>query len=82
MRSESHIVPLIVGEPTCCKEVSDILLNEYNVYVQPINYPTVPKGTERLRLTATAAHSVEDIEFMANSLQDLWESHHALRAVA
>ncbi len=82
MRGESHIVPLIVGEPTCCKEVSDILMNEYNVYVQPINYPTVPKGTERLRLTATAAHSEEDVKFMANTLQDLWENHHALRAVA
>ncbi len=82
MRGESHIVPLIVGEPTCCKEVCDILLNDYDVYVQPINYPTVPKGTERLRLTATAAHSLDDVKFMANSLQDLWESHHMLRKVA
>lgn len=82
MRGESHIVPLIVGEPTCCKEVCDILLNDFDVYVQPINYPTVPKGTERLRLTATAAHSLEDVKFMANSLQDLWENHHMLRAVA
>ncbi len=82
MRGESHIVPLIVGEPTCCKEVSDLLMNEYDVYVQPINYPTVPRGTERLRLTATAAHSVEDIQYMANTLQDLWQSNHMLRAVA
>ncbi len=82
MKSESHIVPLIVGEPTCCKEVSDILLNDYSIYVQPINYPTVPKGTERLRLTATAAHSESDIRFMTESLQQLWESHHMLRAVA
>lgn len=82
MRGESHIVPLIVGEPNCCREVSDILLNHYNIYVQPINYPTVPKGTERLRLTATAAHSEEDVRFMANTLRDLWENHHMLRAVA
>ena len=82
LRGESHIVPLIVGEPTCCKEVSDILINEYNIYVQPINYPTVPKGTERLRLTATAAHSEEDVVFMVNTLQDMWENNHALRAVA
>ena len=82
MRGESHIVPLIVGEPTCCKEVSDVLMKEYNIYVQPINFPTVPKGTERLRLTATAAHSEEDVRFMANTLQDLWQNHHALRAVA
>lgn len=82
MRGESHIVPLIVGEPNCCKEVSDILMTDYNVYVQPINYPTVPKGTERLRLTATAAHSEADIIYMADTLQDLWENHHALQAVA
>lgn len=82
MKGESHIVPLIVGEPTCCKEVSDILMNEYDVYVQPINYPTVPRGTERLRLTATAAHSVEDVKYMARTLQGLWESNHMLRAVA
>jgi len=82
MRGESHIVPLIVGEPNCCKEVCDILLNDYNIYVQPINYPTVPKGTERLRLTATAAHSLEDVKYMVNTLQDLWESHHMLRKAA
>ncbi|PCI99086.1 MAG: 5-aminolevulinate synthase [Alphaproteobacteria bacterium] len=82
LRGESHIVPLIVGEPTCCKDVSDILMNEYNIYVQPINYPTVPKGTERLRLTASAAHSEEDVKYMANTLHDLWENNHALRAVA
>lgn len=83
MRGESHIVPLVVGEPNCCREISELLMREYNIYVQPINYPTVPKGTERLRLTATAAHSVEDINRMADVLQHLWETHHALiRAVA
>lgn len=82
LRGESHIVPLIVGEPNCCREVSEILMREYNIYVQPINYPTVPKGTERLRLTATAAHSEEDVRFMAGVLQDLWESHHLIRAAA
>ncbi|PCK00637.1 MAG: 5-aminolevulinate synthase [Zetaproteobacteria bacterium] len=80
LRGESHIVPLIVGEPICCKEVSDLLINEYNIYVQPINYPTVPKGTERLRLTATAAHSQEDVKYMANTLQNMWENNHALRS--
>lgn len=82
MRAESHIVPLIVGEPNCCREVSQILLNDYGVYVQPINYPTVPKGTERLRLTATAAHSEQDIRDFAGTLQHLWATHHALAAVA
>ncbi len=81
-REESHIVPLIVGEPNCCREVTDILLHEYDIYVQPINYPTVPKGTERLRLTATAAHSIQQIEEFAGILEDLWAHNHRLRAVA
>lgn len=83
LRGESHIVPLVVGEPNCCREISELLMREHNIYVQPINYPTVPKGTERLRLTATAAHSEADIHSMADILQHLWETHHALiRAVA
>ena len=80
IKGESHIVPVIVGEPNCCREVSNILMNEHNVYVQPINYPTVPRGTERLRLTATAAHSIEDVDHMADVLQHLWETHHGLIA--
>lgn len=79
MRGESHIVPLVVGEPTCCKEVTDLLLRDHNIYVQPINYPTVPRGTERLRLTATAAHSTQDVERMADILEDLWNSNHLLQ---
>ncbi|MCB1532632.1 MAG: 5-aminolevulinate synthase [Alphaproteobacteria bacterium] len=82
MEGESHIVPLVVGEPNCCREVTDILMDDYDIYVQPINYPTVPRGTERLRLTATAAHSEEDIRHMAQVLQELWASHHLLSAVA
>jgi len=83
MQGESHIVPLIVGEPNCCREVSEILMSAYDIYVQPINYPTVPKGTERLRLTATAAHSTDMVNKMADILEDLWENHHGLvRAVA
>lgn len=78
LRGESHIVPLIVGEPNCCREVSQLLMDEHNIYVQPINYPTVPKGTERLRLTATAAHSQEDVKHMVNTLQHMWETHHML----
>lgn len=78
MKGESHIVPLVVGEPNCCREVAAYLLREHDIYVQPINYPTVPKGTERLRLTATAAHSVEQIKRMAGVLDRLWEEHHGL----
>lgn len=82
MQGPTHIVPLVVGEPNCCREITNILLNEFDLYVQPINYPTVPRGTERLRLTATAAHSKEDIQKMADVLTHLWTTHHALRAVA
>ena len=78
---ESHIIPLIVGEPTCCKDLTDILMDEYDIYVQPINYPTVPRGTERLRLTATAAHSRADIERMVHVLQELWQTNHGLMAL-
>lgn len=79
LKGDSHIVPLIVGEPNCCREVTDILMNEYDIYVQPINYPTVPRGTERLRLTATAAHSAEQINRMCDVLDDLWTMHHLQR---
>ncbi len=82
MQGPTHIVPLVVGEPNCCREITDILMREYDLYVQPINFPTVPRGTERLRLTATAAHSREDIKKMANVLSHLWSTHHGLRAVA
>lgn len=82
MPGESHIVPLIVGEATCCKMLTDTLLADHNIYVQPINYPTVPKGTERMRLTATAAHSTEDIHRFVDVLKDLWEQNHLQRQAA
>lgn len=83
MKGESHIVPLVVGEANCCKMVTDILLDQHDIYVQPINYPTVPKGTERLRLTATAAHSSEQIDRFCNILIELYnESHIFQHAVA
>ncbi len=82
LKGNSHIVPLIIGEPTCCREVTDMLMDEYDIYVQPINYPTVPRGTERLRLTTSAVHSKDDIERMASVLEHMWNTHHGLRAVA
>lgn len=75
MQGQSHIVPLVVGEPNCCRYVTDMLMDMHDIYVQPINYPTVPRGTERLRLTATAAHSVQDVERMSNILAEMWAGH-------
>ncbi len=72
MISESHIVPVIVGDPVLCKQVTDELMDHYNIYVQPINYPTVPKGTERLRLTPTPLHSDADMEHLVASLKEIW----------
>ena len=82
MEGDSHIVPLIVGEANCCKAVTDILLNDYDIYVQPINYPTVPRGTERMRLTATATHKKEDIDHMINTLIDLYQNHNVMQNIA
>jgi 5-aminolevulinate synthase len=82
LKGESHIVPLVVGEPNCCREISQILMDHYSIYVQPINYPTVPKGTERLRLTATAAHTLEDVRNMADILARLWEMNHVFERAA
>jgi len=75
LKGSSHIVPLVVGDAHCCRAVTELLLQEYNIYVQPINYPTVPKGTERLRLTATACHSETDVDALVDALQELWASH-------
>ena len=74
MPSESHIVPVVVGNPQRCKAISDELLLRFGVYVQPINYPTVPRGTERLRLTPTPLHSDEHIDRLVAALAEIWSN--------
>ena len=73
MPSETHIVPLMVGDPVKAKRISDILLAEYGVYVQPINYPTVPRGTERLRFTPGPAHNEAMMRELAMALIEIWD---------
>ncbi len=72
MPTDTHIVPLIVGDARLCKAASDLLLDKYNIYIQPINYPTVPKGTERLRITPTPLHTDEMIIALRHALVSVW----------
>ncbi len=80
MTNPSHIVPVMVRDPVVCKQISDLLLDHYGVYVQPINYPTVPRGTERLRFTPSPFHTDEDVEHLVGALSDIWAQFSLQRA--
>ena len=80
IRNNSHIIPIMVGDPVITKKVTDQLLNDFNIYVQPINYPTVPKGTERLRITVSPLHTLSDINHLVDSLDKIWKEMNIARA--
>jgi 5-aminolevulinate synthase len=72
VENPSHIVPVMVGDPAHCKAVTDVLLRQYGIYVQPINYPTVPRGTERMRFTPSPVHSDAQLDHLVHALESLW----------
>jgi 5-aminolevulinate synthase len=78
LRNDSHIVPVMVRDPVLCKQISDRMLSEYGIYIQPINYPTVARGAERLRITPSPLHGDADADRLAACLATIWKSECSL----
>ncbi|GFE64644.1 5-aminolevulinate synthase [Litoreibacter roseus] len=82
LENPSHIIPVMIKDPVKCRQIADILMQDHGIYVQPINYPTVPKGTERLRFTPSPLHTDADIDHLVHALTQLWKQCALARAVA
>ena len=82
LENPSHIIPVMIKDPVKCRQLADILMQDYGIYVQPINYPTVPKGTERLRFTPSPLHTDADIDHLIHALTILWKQCAISHAVA
>ena len=82
MENESHIVPVMIKDPVKTKMLADYLMEQFRIYVQPVNYPTVAKGTERLRFTPSPLHTDADVDYLVSAMSNLWSQCALSRAVA